>query len=180
MQRVKELLRPTVLQFVTSRASNPFRSLVLTRGGQHRQATITTMDKPSKIELQTFRNLAKVRPLRKVQAGEVIFRSGDRGDCLFCVVDGQVKMEWDDARLSETIEPGCSFGVGALVDPQHHRFGTATALSDGELLEMDREEFLLAIQELPMFALEMLHDLDERLRDLKTRTAAEVRDGIDG
>jgi len=131
---------------------------------------------PSKMELQTFRNLAKVRPLRKVQAGDVIFRPGEPGACLYCVVEGRVGIAWADGRLSETIEPGCSFGVGALVDPQHRRFGTATALTDGQLLEMNREEFLLAIQELPMFALEMLHDLDGRLRDLKIRTSAEASD----
>lgn len=138
------------------------------------------MDSHSRIELQTFRNLAKGRPLRSVQAGEVIFQPGDPGDCLYCVVEGRVGIEWADGRLSETIEPGCSFGVGALVDPQHRRFGTATALSDGELLAMNREEFLLAIQELPMFALEMLQDLDGRLRDLKIRTSSEAGDGIGG
>jgi CRP-like cAMP-binding protein len=138
------------------------------------------MNSASRIELQTFRNLAKGRPLRPIKAGEVIFQPGDPGDSLYCVVEGRVSIEWADGRLSETIERGCSFGVGALVDPEHRRFGTATALSDGELLEMNREEFLLAIQELPMFALEMLQDLDGRLRDLKTRATAEASDGIGG
>ena len=134
----------------------------------------------SNIELQTFRNLAEGRPLRQVRAGDVIFQPGELGDCLYCVVKGRVGIEWADGRLSETIEPGCSFGVGALVDPQHRRFGTATALTEGQLLEMNREEFLLAIQELPMFALEMLNDLDGRLRDLKIRTSAETSDGNAG
>ncbi|MCS5691193.1 cyclic nucleotide-binding domain-containing protein [Cyanobium sp. FGCU-6] len=135
---------------------------------------------PSNIELQTFRNLAQGRALRQMQAGDVIFQPGESGDCLYCVVEGRVGIEWADGRLSETIEPGCSFGVGALVEPQHRRFGTATALTDGQLLEMNREEFLLAIQELPMFALEMLNDLDGRLRDLKIRTSAEASDGNAG
>lgn len=135
---------------------------------------------PSNIELQTFRNLAQGRALRQMQTGDVIFQPGETGDCLYCVVEGRVGIEWADGRLSETIEPGCSFGVGALVDPQHRRFGTATALTDGQLLEMNREEFLLAIQELPMFALEMLNDLDGRLRDLKIRTSAEASDGNAG
>lgn len=135
---------------------------------------------PSNIELQTFRNLAQGRALRQMQAGDVIFQPGESGDCLYCVVEGRVRIEWADGQLSETIEPGCSFGVGALVEPQHRRFGTATALTDGQLLEMNREEFLLAIQELPMFALEMLNDLDGRLRDLKIRTSAEASDGNAG
>ena len=32
---------------------------------------------------------------------------------------------------------------------------------------MNREEFLFAMQELPMFGLEMLHDLELRLQRLK-------------
>jgi hypothetical protein len=35
---------------------------------------------------------------------------------------------------------------------------------------MNREQFLVAVQELPMFAIEMLHDLDERFRSLKGRS----------
>jgi len=88
------------------------------------------------------------------------------------VVNGTVKLAWDSDGLDgkfETIPEGSCFGVGALVDPEHRRFGTATALTDTQLLVMNREEFLFALQELPMFGLEMLHALDERLRGLKNR-----------
>jgi CRP-like cAMP-binding protein len=123
------------------------------------------------LELKTMRSLASGRPLLQCQPGEVIFRNGDPGDCLYGVVSGEVKISWgDDDHQSEVIRPGSSFGVGALVDPHHERFGTATALSECELIKMNREEFLLAVQELPMFGLEMIHDLDERLRDLKARS----------
>ena len=59
----------------------------------------------------------------------------------------------------------------ALVDPEHRRFGTSVAVRDSELLEMNREEFLFAMQELPMFSLEMLHDLEQRLQRLKEHTS---------
>ena len=36
---------------------------------------------------------------------------------------------------------------------------------------MNREEFLFALQELPMFSLEMLHDLEQRLQTIKTQVA---------
>ena len=64
----------------------------------------------------------------------------------------------------EVIGPGSSFDFGALVDSEHRRLGTAVALCDSELLEMNRAEFLFALQELPMFSLEMLHDLEQRLQ----------------
>ena len=41
------------------------------------------------------------------------------------------------------------------------------AVRDSELLEMNREEFLFAMQELPMFSLEMMYDLEQRLQRLK-------------
>jgi CRP/FNR family cyclic AMP-dependent transcriptional regulator len=127
------------------------------------------MTSDSPIELSTFRSLAHGRDLRPMRRGEVIFSAGDQGDCLYGVVEGTVQLAWDGGRQTETVGPGSSFGVGALVDnANHRRFGTATALSDGALLVMNREQFLLALQELPMFALEMLHDLDTRLRDLKS------------
>lgn len=75
-------------------------------------------------------------------------------------------LDWG-AQTQETIGAGHSFGVGALVDPNHRRFGTATAKTDCELLEMNREQFLFAVQELPLFGLEMLNSIELRLRGLK-------------
>lgn len=116
-----------------------------------------------------MRLLAQDRNLRTVADGEVIFRAGDPGASIFGIVEGDVRLDWDEGRESETLGPGSSFGVGALVDPQHRRYSTATAVRETQLLEMNREEFLFALQELPVFALEMLHDLEERLGHLEQR-----------
>ncbi|AFY28242.1 Crp/Fnr family transcriptional regulator [Cyanobium gracile] len=125
------------------------------------------MTSPSPGALNTMRLLAQNRTLRTVAAGEVIFRAGEAGESVFGIVDGEVRIDWAKGRDSEILGPGNSFGVGALVGSQHQRFGTATALQDTQLLEMNREEFLFALQELPMFALEMLQGLEERLGHLK-------------
>ncbi|WP_094584013.1 cyclic nucleotide-binding domain-containing protein [Synechococcus sp. BO 8801] len=125
------------------------------------------MTSPSSGALTTMRLLAQDRELRTIAAGEVIFRAGEAGDSVFGIVDGAVRIDWAGGRDSEILGPGSSFGVGALVGTEHQRFGTATAMQDTQLLEMNREEFLFALQELPMFALEMLHGLEERLGHLK-------------
>jgi CRP/FNR family cyclic AMP-dependent transcriptional regulator len=127
------------------------------------------MSSESNLELNTIMALAGGRDLVPFPAGAVIYNAGDRGDCLYAVIEGAVSLAWDDGRLRETIPAGHCFGVGALVDPDHLRYCTATAVSDARLLPMNREQFLLAVQELPMFAIEMLHDLDARLRSLKGR-----------
>jgi len=118
------------------------------------------------LELNTIAALAGERTPSHVQQGDVIFHAGDLGDKLYAVVSGQVQLSWG-AGLVEIIGPGSCFGVGALVDPEHRRFGTAVAMADTELLVMNRQEFLFAMQELPMFGLEMLHDLEQRLQRLK-------------
>ena len=118
------------------------------------------------LELNTIAALAGKRALISVKQGDVIFNNGEPGDKLYGVVSGEVQLNWGDNGV-EMIGPGSSFGAGALVDPEHRRFGTAVAICDSELLEMNREEFLFAMQELPMFSLEMLHDLEQRLQRIK-------------
>ena len=116
--------------------------------------------------LTTMRLLAQEKNLRTIAAGEVIIRTGDEGASIFGIVDGEVGIDWCKDHNDEILGPGSSFGVGALVEKPHRRVGTATALRDTQLLEMNREQFLFAIQELPMFALEMLHNLETRLGHL--------------
>lgn len=121
------------------------------------------------LELNTMAALAGKRALISVKQGDIIFEDGELGDKLYGVVSGEVQLNWGDHGV-EMIGPGSSFGVGALVDPGHRRFDTAVAICDSELLEMNREEFLFAMQELPMFSLEMMHDLEQRLQKLKEQT----------
>ena len=124
------------------------------------------MNTNENLKLNTIAALACNRVSSHVNQGGVIFREGDIGDKLYGVVSGQVQLSGDGDRV-ETIGPGSCFGVGALVDLGHRRLGTAVALCDSELLEMNREQFLFAMQELPMFGLEILHDLEQRLQTLK-------------
>ncbi len=111
--------------------------------------------------------LANGRELRTVEEGEVIFQAGDPGDSVCGIVDGRVQITWGEGEQVEILGPGSTFGISALVEPTHRRYGTATALQKTQLLEMNREEFLFALQELPMFGLEMLHALEQRLAHLK-------------
>jgi CRP-like cAMP-binding protein len=126
------------------------------------------MNSNDNLELNTIAALARQRPSRSVKAGEILFHDGDPGASLYGVLSGQIQLSSGGVRV-ETIGPGSCFGASALVEPDHRRYGTATALTDAELLEMNREEFLFAMQELPMFGLEMLHDLEERLQQLKSQ-----------
>lgn len=117
-----------------------------------------------------MRALADKGEVRQVAAGAVIFRGGEPGDCMFGLLEGTVRLSWNGDAGHEDIQAGDVFGAGALVTSDHRRYGRATALSDCRLLVMNREKFLFAVQEAPMFAIELLGSVDQRLRDLKAAT----------
>ena len=108
--------------------------------------------------------------MHAVSLGDVIFKADDLGASMFGVLEGTVRLSWINETGQEgyeLIQAGNVFGAGALVMEGHRRLGTAQAESDCRLIEMNREKFLFAVQESPMFAIELLASVDERLRDLK-------------
>ena len=119
-----------------------------------------------------MRALAAKGESHTFNAGDVIFSAGDGGSSMFGVLEGSVRLNWlTDKGLEgyEVIGAGHVFGAGALVTPDHRRLGTAVAETSCRLIEMNREKFLFAVQEAPMFAIELLASVDERLRDLKLK-----------
>jgi CRP/FNR family cyclic AMP-dependent transcriptional regulator len=120
--------------------------------------------------LDTMRALASKGEVVDVPAGTLIFRSGETGDCMYGLLDGTVQLSWNGDQGHEAIRAGDVFGAGALVTPEHRRYGDAKALSNCKLLVMNREKFLFAVQEAPMFAIELLGSIDQRLRALKDCT----------
>lgn len=125
------------------------------------------MVKPTVNALDTMRALASNGEVIDVPAGAMIFRSGQSGDCMFGLLEGQVQLTWNEDSGHEDIKAGDVFGAGALVTPDHRRYGNATAITDCKVLVMNREKFLFAVQESPMFAIELLGSIDQRLRQLK-------------
>ncbi|MFM8603980.1 MAG: Crp/Fnr family transcriptional regulator [Cyanobium sp.] len=120
--------------------------------------------------LDTMRALASKGEVIDVEPETLIFRSGEAGDCMFGLLKGSVELNWNDGRNHEIVEAGEVFGAGALVTQDHRRYGNARALTLCRLLVMNREKFLFAVQESPMFAIELLASIDQRLRHLKDCT----------
>jgi CRP-like cAMP-binding protein len=114
-----------------------------------------------------MRALASSGEVLDVAAGDVIFTAGEPGDCMFGLLEGTVELSWNGNAGQETIHAGDVFGAGALVTSEHRRYGSATAVTPCRVLVMNREKFLFAVQESPMFAIELLSSIDQRLRNLK-------------
>ena len=122
-----------------------------------------------------MRALARKSEVHGVKAGDLIFKAYDPGASMFGVLEGTVRLTWTNENGQEgyeRIEAGNVFGAGALVMEGHRRLGTAQAETDCRLIEMNREKFLFAVQESPMFAIELLASVDARLRDLKIKAHA--------
>jgi CRP/FNR family cyclic AMP-dependent transcriptional regulator len=124
-------------------------------------------DQPSLV-LKTIQNLAQQHPVQICQPGDVIFRADDPGDCIYAILEGTVEIGWGKG-VYERLQPGCCFGFDVMIDASRRRYCTARAIDSVKLLTLNRERFLLAIQEFLMFALEALLIMDERLRGVKTR-----------
>lgn len=124
--------------------------------------------------LDTMRALASKAEVITLQAGDVLFKAGETGSTMFGILEGSVRLTWTDSSGHdghEDIPVGHIFGSGALVMDDHCRLSTATATSASRLIVMNREKFLFAVQEAPMFAIELLASIDARLRDIRTESS---------
>lgn len=94
--------------------------------------------------------------------GEAIFREGDQGRNMYIVAEGQVDIVLG-GRILETVKPGGILGELALIDDKP-RSASAIAKTDCLLAPVNREHFLTLIQRTPLFALQVMRAITERLR----------------
>ncbi|MCM1985036.1 cyclic nucleotide-binding domain-containing protein [Lyngbya confervoides] len=105
------------------------------------------------------------------QKGETIFKAGEVGETMYGVIRGEVEL-WVQDQLVEVIHQGDVFGEGALVQPSQVRASSAIARTDCELASLDQSRFLFAVQNTPMFAIEIMRSFSSRLRRLKQVAAS--------
>lgn len=98
-----------------------------------------------------------------VSAGGVVFQQGDPGEEMYGVVEGAIELRAGD-RVIRTLEVDDVFGEMALVDSSP-RSATAVATTDTVLAVIDRHRFLFLVQETPMFALQVMSAMADRVRD---------------
>lgn len=70
---------------------------------------------------------------RKLKAGTVLFRKGDLGDHLYCVVDGQIEL----VEIGAVLLPGKIFGEIAFFAPDRRRTLTARCVEAATVLAID-------------------------------------------
>jgi CRP-like cAMP-binding protein len=116
--------------------------------------------------VETVKILQRNGNPRTCSPGEIIFQQGEQAQAMYGILEGEVDI-LVDGQAVETIKAGDVFGAGALIHPEHARTSTAIAKTECQLVSLDRERFLFAVQETPVFALEVMRSLSARLRYLR-------------
>lgn len=127
--------------------------------------------------------LAAVIDEMTVPAGQTLFQAGDPGDSLFIVREGQIELFIKDTAgqkiVLHTAEPGDMFGELAMLDTGS-RTATALALTETELLVLDRDDLVLLFKRIPDAALHMLASLTSLTRKadelLRTRVSRNLNE----
>jgi uncharacterized membrane protein len=132
------------------------------------------------------RALAGVVDLVTLEAGRTLFRAGEPGESLYLVRAGEVELSIQDnvgQKITlDTALAGDFFGEIALLDAGP-RTATAAALTDSELIELDRDDLLLLFTRKPDAALSMLAAMGRMTRKadalLRTRVSRNVNEEVE-
>lgn len=106
---------------------------------------------------------ANAKEPREVAAGETVFAEGDAGHEMFGLISGAVELRKGDLTV-RTLEPGETFGEMAIVSDAPRSL-TAVATESSQLAVIDERTFLFLVHETPMFAIQVMRSLAERVRE---------------
>jgi CRP/FNR family transcriptional regulator, cyclic AMP receptor protein len=113
--------------------------------------------------------------IRKIARGATIFNKGDPGTGLFGILNGSVKISVASADgrdiVLNILQAGEIFGEIALLDGRP-RTADAIAMSDCELMVIERRDFIQFLRSQPDMTLKFIEILCARLR----HTSAQVED----
>src|SRR5215207_1079620 len=116
--------------------------------------------------------IASLCTKRNLESGEMLFQKGDKGDALYGVRRGRVRIETGTAaggRLAlNVLGPGDLFGEIALFDGQP-RTADAVAAEASELFMVRRSDFLTYLEREPRITIRLLEMLCQRIRWVSDR-----------
>jgi len=98
----------------------------------------------------------------RLAPGDVVFKDGDAPDKMYVVLSGEVEILLRDTVI-ETVPQGGTFGEMALIDGSP-RSATVIAKTDSQVAAIDKKTFMFLVDEMPYFALFVMHNMVDRLR----------------
>ena len=112
--------------------------------------------------------LAGIAQTLEINEGETIFSKATRGDMLYVLMKGRVKI-FSRSRMGKTkifayLEPMDFFGEMALLEAEEGRSAGAEAMLPSTLLTIRRKDFQEILGRRPALALTLLETMSARLR----------------
>jgi CRP/FNR family transcriptional regulator, cyclic AMP receptor protein len=99
-------------------------------------------------------------------AGQTIFETGDPGDFMYVVQEGELDI-LIGGRVVETVGEGGVVGELAVID-NIPRSATVVARTAAKVVPIDKKRFLFLLQNTPNFASQVMQIMAERLRAMDT------------
>jgi ATP/ADP translocase len=110
----------------------------------------------------TLAEVAAIVIVEQAAAGDILFKKGDVGDCMFLIAEGQITIG-DGRTVFATLGKNDFFGELALVETEP-RSADAVAATDCLLLRIDQDDFYELIEDRTEVARGILVILAQRLR----------------
>lgn len=111
---------------------------------------------------RSFEAIANLATEADYATGDELVRQGGPGDRFMIIVTGRARVSRDGTFLRE-LEPGDFLGEISLIDG-NARTATVTAIEPIHALTIDRQGFLNLIDRIPVFRLDVMSALTERVR----------------
>src|SRR5713101_4340626 len=120
-----------------------------------------------RLEPHELEKLAEEIDQVNYKAGEVIFNEHDRGDALYVLEEGSVRIWVTDEDMQEVtlaeLQPGAFFGELAVLD-RGERSTNATAITDIHLHRLSSDDFQQFLIEHPDCAIDVICEIGARMR----------------
>ena len=120
----------------------------------------------SRCDKKQLQQVAAAATEVNVEAGKVLVREGEPGHECFVIVEGSATVSREGSTIA-TIGAGEVVGELAPLTGAR-RTATVTAQSPMEVLVIGQREFTTLLDEVPGFAVQVLHDIAERLVELES------------
>ena len=98
----------------------------------------------------------------EIKAGEALMREGESGENMYVLIEGQALIEYRGMCFAE-IGPGDFVGELAVID-HSPRMASVIARTDCRFVPINRKRFEYLVAETPLFSLEIMRVLAQRLR----------------
>jgi CRP-like cAMP-binding protein len=105
---------------------------------------------------------------KQFKSGDLIFREGDKGNCMFVIQSGEVEMvkECDGRQVLVSVRSNGDFFGEEVLFVRDVREASVRARTNVQVLTIDKRNLLRRLQDDPSLAFRVIETLSHRIREL--------------